>query len=284
MQIKLGFGDFKEILAARRLDLVARPAWMLGGYIAWLTLAELISTLGDPRIGLTLHAGLLIALIYHAARNLEDPFHHLLLALAFAPLIRLMSYSLPLAGFPQITWYFIISLPLFVAAWLAARIMGYSEADLGLRAGSLPIQILVALTGFTFGYAEYRILAPEPLIESLTWQNMWLPALVLLVSTGFLEELVFRGLMQRTADTVLGERLGLLLVAFVFAVLHVGYKSVLDVVFVFAVALFFGWIVQKTGSLLGVTFAHGLTNVMLFLIMPLLTAGANEIYTVLTFI
>lgn len=272
MQIRLRPLALQEIPPLRWTGAVARSTWIALGYLAWLTLAELVSTLGEPNTGLALHATLLVALIYHAARDLEDPFHHLLLALAFAPLIRLMSYSLPLIGFPQITWYFIISLPLFVAAWLAARLCGYSEADLGLRRGSLPVQFLVALTGFTFGYAEYRILAPEPLIESLTWQNMWLPALVLLVSTGFFEELIFRGLMQRAADTALGKGLGLLYVSYVFAILHVGYKSLLDVVFVFVVALFFGWIVQKTGSLLGVTFSHGLTNIMLFLIMPLLAA------------
>jgi membrane protease YdiL (CAAX protease family) len=273
MQTELGPAASKEIVSPRWAAAVRRFIWIAAGYLAWLTVAELVSTLGDPRVGLSLHAALLIALIYHAARKLDDPFHHFLLALAFAPFIRLMSYSLPLADFPQIAWYFIISVPLFVAAYLAARIMGYSEADLGLQRGSLPVQLLIGLTGLTLGYAEYRILAPAPLADSFTWQDLWLPALVLLVSTGFFEELIFRGLMQRAAGSALGPRLGVVYTALVFAVLHAGYKSVVDVVFVFAVGIFFGWIVQKTGSLLGVTLAHGLTNIMLFLIMPYLAAA-----------
>ncbi len=55
-----------------------------------------------------------------------------------------------------------------------------------------------------------------------------------------------------------------------FAVLHIGFLSLIDVVFVFAVALFFGWVVKKTGSLLGVTLAHGITNILLYLVVPFL--------------
>jgi len=40
------------------------------------------------------------------------------------------------------------------------------------------------------------------------------------------------------------------------------------VLFVFAVAMFFAWVVKRTGSLLGVTLAYGITNVMLFLVIP----------------
>ncbi|MBE2235252.1 MAG: CPBP family intramembrane metalloprotease [Anaerolinea sp.] len=268
-----GAAGARRALQRRLTAPSARPGLLAGAYLAWLTAAELISSLGEPRLGLLLHAGLLIALIYHAARDLHDPLHQLLLTLAFAPLIRLMSFSLPLASFPQVAWYFIVSLPLFVAAWLVMRVLGYSRRDIGLRVGPLPLQLLIALTGLTFGYVEYRILAPAPLAAAFTWQKLWLPALILLVSTGFLEELIFRGLMQRAAVQTLGQGVGVLYVSLVFAVLHAGYKSLLDVVFVFVVALFFGWIVARTRSLLGVTLAHGLTNIMLFLVMPYLTLG-----------
>ena len=44
--------------------------------------------------------------------------------------------------------------------------------------------------------------------------------------------------------------------------------AILDIVFVFVVALFFGWIVKKTGSLFGVILSHGITNIVLFVIAP----------------
>lgn len=267
--------DAHPPLAALRQRLfapAARALWIAAGYLVWLTAAELGSTLGDQRVGLVLHALLLLTLLYHAARDLDNPLHQLLLTLAFAPLIRMISFSLPLATFPQMSWYFIVSLPLFAAAYLVSRLLGYGRRELGLRVGSWPTQLLVALTGITFGYVEYRILAPEPLAVAFSWQALWLPALILLVSTGFLEELIFRGLMQQAGQAALG-RAGIVYVSLVFAILHVGYKSVVDVIFVFVVALFFGWIVAKTRSLLGVTLAHGLTNIMLFLVMPYLARG-----------
>jgi hypothetical protein len=61
---------------------------------------------------------------------------------------------------------------------------------------------------------------------------------------------------------------GIVYVSVLFAILHMGFHSVLDVLFVFGVAMFFGWAVKKAGSLLGMTLAHGLTNIMLFLIFP----------------
>ncbi|MCB0059868.1 MAG: CPBP family intramembrane metalloprotease, partial [Caldilineaceae bacterium] len=204
----------------------------------------------------------------------ETPLHRLLITLAFAPLIRLLSLSLPLSEFPRVYWYFITSVPLFVAAYLVARLLHFSLDDVGINLRALPVQGLVALTGLVFGFVEYQILQPDPLAPAFTWQAIWLPAAILLVSTGFLEELIFRGLMQNTAIETLG-RFGLIYVALVFAVLHIGYKSLVDVLFVFAVGLFFGWVVFRTRSIVGVTLSHGLTNIMLFLVMPFLAIAAG---------
>ncbi len=60
----------------------------------------------------------------------------------------------------------------------------------------------------------------------------------------------------------------MLYVSGLFAILHMGFLSWLDVIFVFSVALFLSWVVKKTGSLLGVTLSHGITNIMLFLVVP----------------
>ena len=61
-----------------------------------------------------------------------------------------------------------------------------------------------------------------------------------------------------------------MLAAAFFAVMHIGYASILDVLFVFAVGLLFAWFVDRTNSIFGVTIAHGLTNIGLFLVWPLL--------------
>ena len=131
----------------------------------------------------------------------------------------------------------------------------------------IPIQLVVALSGLIFGVAEYYILRPEPMITELTWQALLLPVLIVGGCTGFVEELIFRGVLQRSA-VALFRGWGIVYVSLLFAILHMGFMSWLDVVFVFIVALFFGWMVKKTGSLLGVTLSHAITNIILFLIAP----------------
>ena len=61
----------------------------------------------------------------------------------------------------------------------------------------------------------------------------------------------------------------MILVALIFAILHIGHRPLLDILFVLGVGLLFGWMVVKTRSLLGVTLAHGVINIMLFVVLPL---------------
>jgi uncharacterized protein len=246
-------------------------------YLAALSLAEALTTLGKPQIGLILHGVLLITLILHATLFARHGLQKFLITLTLAPLIRLMSLSVPLIQFPFIYWYAVIGIPLLLAAFLVLRVTGFKADRIGLNMRALPWQLVVGLTGLIFGYLEYLILRPAPLEESLTWQQILLPALILLLFTGFLEEFIFRGLIQRGAYGTVGHY-GLLYVAVLFAVLHLGYHSILDMIFVFVVALFFGLVVTRTGSILGVTLSHGLTNIALYLVIPfLMNPAANPI-------
>ncbi|MFC1873302.1 lysostaphin resistance A-like protein [Chloroflexota bacterium] len=180
-----------------------------------------------------------------------------------------MSLSLPLTSLSLLYWYPIIYLPLIFTAWVAGRHLNYSAREMGLTVQKLPLQVLVALSGFVFAIVEYYILRPQSLITQLTWAEVLFPALVLMVSTGFGEEFIFRGLLQRASKAALG-KWNVIYVALLFTSFHLIHLSVIDIIFVFVVGLFFGWVVNKTGSLLGVTLAHGITNIGLYLIIPLL--------------
>jgi membrane protease YdiL (CAAX protease family) len=145
------------------------------------------------------------------------------------------------------------------------RILGYRPRQVGLTSGFTPVQLGVGLTGLAFGILEYPILGPEPAITRFTWQAVWLPALIFMATTGFVEEFMFRGVMQQSAVQALGGW-EVVYVSLVFALLSMGFFSWVDVVFVLVVALFFGWVVKRTGSLLGVALSQGITNVVVYLI------------------
>ncbi len=237
-------------------------------YLVAITGAEVVTNLFDlVVVGIIYHVVILAALIAHSSLAAKSSERKLLLSLSLAPLTRIMSLSMPLAQFPQIYWYLIIYPTLFLAAWVAMRRLNFTAGETGLTVKRLSVQLLVGLSGVIFGVGEYLVLRPEPLVSELTWARVLLAVVALAAGTGFVEEFIFRGVMQRASIEALG-RWGLWYVAFLFAILHLIHQSALDIVLVFAIALFFGWVVKKTGSLLGVTLAHSITNILLFLVIP----------------
>ena len=252
------------------------------GYLILVTAAELLTTILAPSQNATIYGFiqlqyilLLFVLCIHAAIKWGQADFPLLLTLTIVPLIRIISLSLPLALFPQMYWYLLTSIPIFIAAFMVMRQLDMGWKDVGVNGRFLLWQIPITLTGFVIGFIEYLILKPEPLVKTFNWVHLISAGLILLIGTGFLEELVFRQVMQKVAVERLGRAFGIVYVAAIFGVLHIGYSSFTDVLFVFAVGLFFGWAVDQTGSIVGVTLSHGVANITLFLIMPLLGFEKN---------
>lgn len=253
-----------------------RSTWLLWLYLMLITLAEIVTSIVQPQLGLMLHAALLVGLTLYGATGQFSEQRRLALALTLAPLIRLLSLALPLIRFPQVAWYPIVATPLLIATWIIVRLLGISRQQLGLRRGHLPFQIMLLAGGLGLGAIEYSILQPKPLIGELSWSALVLPILSLVIFTGFTEEVIFRGLLQTVAMPALG-RWTLTYISLLFAVLHIGYLSLSDVAFVFLVGMLFGQIVRWGGSIIGVTLAHGMTNVTLFIIMPYLAEHPSSI-------
>jgi membrane protease YdiL (CAAX protease family) len=221
-----------------------------------------VTTLG----GIILHFTILFSLITISAVVQDEVQRGFWLALGLVPLIRIASLVVPVAEISEIYWYIIITIPIFTGILTVIRRLNFSVDDIGFNWRNGFIQILIALTGIGLGIVDYFILKPEALVSELTVQMMILPALILLVTTGFVEELAFRGVMQRAARA-LGSW-GWAYIAIVYAVLQIGHGSAGHCVFAFVIALLFGWIVKKTGSIVGVSLSHGLLNVGLYLIFP----------------
>jgi hypothetical protein len=239
-------------------------------YLALVTIGEYLTAAVEPKLGVPFHSVVLLVVLLHGAVTGETQLRNFIWVMALAPLIRVMSLSLPLSGLPFILWYFVISIPLFASAFVLVRTLGYTRQDLMLEFKNLRWQPLIMVLGPLLGLCEYLILRPTPLIDSLSVGTFALPALILLVSTGFSEELIFRGIMQRAAEPLMSRWPAAIYVNLVFAVLHAGYLSIFDVIFVFIVGMLFSWFSLRTRTLLGVTLTHGLVNQFLFLVVPFL--------------
>jgi membrane protease YdiL (CAAX protease family)/DNA-directed RNA polymerase subunit RPC12/RpoP len=235
-------------------------------YLVAFAGAEFVTYYITTSSGIILHFTLLLILIINSAMLKAEAHRGLLLALGLVPLIRIVSLVMPVAEISEIYWYIIISIPVFIGILFIMRTLNYTLDDVGLNGRKVSVQVLTAIAGIVLGFIDYIILRPEALVSEFTVQMLILPTLILIIATGFLEELAFRGVIQRAAG-VLGAW-GWIYVALIYAILQIGQGSVTHGVFAFFVALFFGWVVKKTGSIIGVSFSHGLLNVGLYLILP----------------
>jgi membrane protease YdiL (CAAX protease family) len=257
------------MISLLQTHIARRPAIIFWAFLVAITAAELFTAIIDAPLGLVLHALLLVGLLALSATVPGEAARKLTLALTLAPLIRLLALALPLTRVPQMLWYGMVAVPLFAATWIIAREGKISPRSLGLRPGPVVIELMLMLFGIGLGTMEYLILQPGPVTPAPSALFFVLSALSLFVFTGFLEELIFRGLLQSLSIPVLG-RSALIYVSLLFGALHIGHLSLVDVVFVSVIGLIFAYFVRWGKSILGVTLAHGLTNTTLFLILPTL--------------
>ena len=243
-----------------------RTVFLIGSLLL-LVLAEYVVAYQNPGWGLAVHGLLLIALMGKAVM-VDDASDGLYLALSVLPLVRILAITMPFWMTGQAGQFAMVNLPLIVATVVAARYLGLTRQQMGLTARRWKVQAVVIASGLAIGGLERLIIQPAAMAPDLSLASIAWPVLSLVLFTGFSEELLFRGVLQSAATRILGPRAGIVLIAAMFGALHIGWHSALDVVFVTAVGLYFGWVVHRTGSILGVTLAHGLANVVLFVILP----------------
>ena len=243
---------------------------LCGIYLVLIAGAE-ASTIYNSTLGIAFHVAILFTLLTYSAVTKRSAFSGLLLALAIVPLIRILSLSMPLTHFAYIMWFLFISIPIFIAIFACMMIQGLSLRDVGItlpKAKDIPIEIGIVLLALPVGILEYHLLTPEPLLYELNPALLIAPVLIMIIYTGFVEELAFRGLMQYHALKTMGWW-GILFITIIFATMHVGNLIYWDVLLAFAIGGIYALVVKKTGSILGVSLSHGLINVVLFLIAPL---------------
>ncbi|MGB9937107.1 MAG: tetratricopeptide repeat protein [Methanobacterium sp.] len=241
---------------------------ILIGYLVAIAAAELLTTYFNFKVGLVAHVSILFALLINSSLAQSYNFSNLLRSMMVLPMIRIVGLSIPIMQIPTLYWFPIIAIPLFAASYTLMRNQRLNRKKVGLILGNIPVQIIIALSGIILGFTEYLILKPDPLISTFSIVPLITGFIILTISTGFAEELLFRGILQRNAENVFGKLFGLLYASLLFTCLHIGWNSFLDLAFVFGVAIFYGYMFQKTRSIVGITLSHGLSNSVLFLIMP----------------
>jgi LysM repeat protein len=241
--------------------------WIWGVYLLAITAAEVVVAVGDVRVGLGMHFGIMIALMMHATLGAISD-RPLCIALILVPLARLVSFMVPISVDQPIFWFAMTSLPWFGAALLVSRAVGFSRWQVGIQIKHVPLQLGIAALGIPLGIAEYMVFEHLPGIWPSTWGVVVIAVVVLLFS-GVVLELVFRGLLQSAAVMCLGPA-GILFVAAIFAILHIPALSLTSVLLGLAEGLAMGWIAGSSRSIVGVGLGRGLANVLVVIVLPAL--------------
>ena len=259
--------------ARKKIELRGNLSIICTAYLLLVACAELL-TIYNPKAGIALHAVILFTLLLHSGMESDKDknLSTFLMALVLAPLIRILSLSMPFIHFSRISGFLLISIPIFVAIFTCMWVQGLRPKDIGLSLSKLkrtPIEAGVILLAIPIGIIEYLILKPAPLPGLGSGAADFIAAsLIFIACTGFLEELAFRGLLQYNAIKLMNRGWGILFVSTIFGVLHVGNLALLDCVLAFSIGVLFSVVREKTGSIYGISVSHGSINIILFLIAP----------------
>jgi hypothetical protein len=238
--------------------LVDRTTWIAVTSIIAIAGGELLIAVSLPIAGTLLH-GLILVVLLGSGLVVTRQTQELLAALALAPLLRLLSLTVPITYLPPALWPVLVSITLLVAAGWMIRIFQLTRAELGVRRGPWKGQLLLIACSTIIGWMLSWIL-PAPIWSS----EVPILAALVLGFAGVTEELLFRGIVQASIVRVFGNQ-GWLWSAFLSTTLYISTQSFIMIALALLMSLSFGRIVQHSGTVWGVMLSHGIINIILAL-------------------
>lgn len=243
-------------------------------YIPILSLiaGELLIFNGNIFPGLGIHIINLLALIFLIIfGNLSLDIKNVLQGLILVTLLRVVNLSMPQFFTTTLLQYPLIYGAMFIPIYNVVKNQQISSRELGINFNKfymyLPIAILI---GIVVAIVEYRIISPIALIDNLRFSNIALITIIMIVFIGTVEEIIFGPILQTRLAKVFGLRYGILLTGVMFGIMHSTYGIVNEILFATIFGIILGYIFQKTKSLPFTVSILGVTNIMLFGILPLL--------------
>lgn len=238
---------------------------------AAICVCEYVFAYQNVAYGIGIGLGLVI-LIYVSLSfpSFDDRIARCIDCLALIPLYILFTSSLP--------WFFINQqylLPAVYACILALCFWHIYRNDidfkklLNFNKRKLLKYLLISLAiGIPTGTVEYLILRPAPAAPSFEIQYFFRDIVYMVFFVGLAEELLFRGLIQQSFSDAFGWKWALFASAALFAAMHMTWRSVPELGFVFGAGLIMGTLYIRTRGLVAPILFHAVNNVMLVSVFP----------------
>jgi membrane protease YdiL (CAAX protease family) len=252
--------------------------FVLAGVMILIAICEFIFAYRNVAYGIVLSLALCVLLyLLLAVPSHENRLTLSLESIALVPIYILFTSSLP--------WFFINQrylLPAVYSCIIALCFLHIYQKNLSIKElfglfprGANLFYCIIGATviGVATGVVEYLILKPAAAYPHFSIGDLFLNLFYMILFVGVGEELLFRGLIQRDLVNLLGTRWGLVGASLLFAIMHLTWRSVPELFFVFVAGLIFGGLYLKTKGLYTSILMHGINNVVLMAVYPYLLKG-----------
>lgn len=220
-----------------------------------LIVAQLLVVFGEVAVAELAQIAVFVFLATAYLAWRKEPERDLMLALAVLPLVQLLSLALPTRLVPTLQWFVMIGVPTYLLLVMASYRLHLRPNEIGLRLTRWQPQARVVLFGAALAIPGYIILRPAPLVADPTPLNVATAVVIVAVFGGFLEEGLFRGVIQSVAERSVA-RNSIAVSSFATGLLYAGTLDLRYMVYAVLVGIAFGTVVRRTGSLVGVAGGH----------------------------
>ena len=231
-----------------------------------ILLAEVLIFLGRPNAAMPIHALNLIFLILSSIfiNNRIYP------ALMLMPLFRLLNVAMPVFFNLTLYSYSMVYAPMFIPIYFLVKDGFVGRLEAGMTFNGFWYYFPLAISvGLALGWGEYNVIHPQLLTPGANVKDVLILAATMIFFVGVVEEFIFRSSLQTVLEERLGSIAGLLLASVIFGFMHSGYQMPLELFYVSFAGVIFGLLFWLTRSLPVISLAHGVTNISLFLIVPM---------------
>lgn len=237
------------------------------GTISVFILAEgfILAKFGE--VSLIIH-GIGMAILIYLIYNTDGPAAMLYQSLLLVPVLRIFNLGMPIVTENSLYSLGVLYSVLLLSVIVILRSQELSREELGLSLNGLPLAVLGLGIGLALGVVQYG-LSSEEFTFLHTPVNYVLFILSVGLLVGFVEETIFRGLIQRWAAELFDTWLAILATSVLFGFMQSVWLAPSGIVFAGVVSAFLGWIYVRTDNLWLIASIHGMINVSAFLLAPL---------------
>jgi len=267
-----------QVVSGMAADEPVERRWIHSWHVIFLvsimlaiTACEYIFTYQNVVYGIVIALGLALAIYFLVSVvRIDERIAICAESMALIPLYVLFTSSLP--------WFFLNQqylLPAVYSCIMGLCLWHVYQKDLSLKKlfgfnkdKLLKYTLMGLVIGLPLGIGEYAILRPEPAFPTFEIRYLLRDMAYMFLFVGVAEELLFRGLIQVDLTEIFGWKWALFFASALFAIMHLTWRSMPELGFVFIAGAVLGFVYWKTKSLVAPIVLHGANNVMLVAIAP----------------